>query len=266
MLKRTVALAFAAVLAVVLSACGSSPYPSSMASAGDSITRAFDIDALHVLRDSPQYSWSTGNSTAVNSEYRRLLALNSGISGHAYNDAASGAKMVALDGQLQAAARQNVDYATVLMGANDLCTDSAATMTSVDAFRTQFSTALSRFTRANPDAKVFVSSIPNIYQLWSVLHTNATARAVWGTFGICQSMLGARNTEAQRQLVVSRELAFNNVLASICAQHNQCRYDGGATYRYSFPTSAVSTVDYFHPNLAGQNALAAAAWRAGFWG
>jgi lysophospholipase L1-like esterase len=266
MLKRTVALAFAAVLAVVLSACGSSPYPSSMASAGDSITRAFDIDALHVLRDSPQYSWSTGNSTAVSSEYRRLLALNSGISGHAYNDAASGAKMAALDGQLKTAAAQKVAYATVLMGANDLCTPSVATMTSVDAFRTQFATALNHFTAADPNAKIFVSSIPNIYQLWSVLHTNAVARTVWSTFGICQSMLAAGNTEAQRQLVVSREQAFNNVLATVCAQHSQCRYDGGATYRYSFPASAVSTVDYFHPNLAGQNALAGVAWRAGYWG
>ena len=62
----------------------------------------------------------------MNSQYRRLLAVNPAISGHGFNDAKTGAKMVDLDGQVTTAAGQGVQYLTVLMGANDLCTSSAA--------------------------------------------------------------------------------------------------------------------------------------------
>jgi hypothetical protein len=40
------------------------------------------------------------------------------------------------------------------------------------------------------DPYVFVSSIPNLYQLWEVLHTNSLAGWVWADFHICQSMSG----------------------------------------------------------------------------
>src|SRR5919199_3938594 len=84
------------------------PLPGSMASAGDSITRAYDIDWLHLLSDSPHSSWSTGSSSSVNSQYRRILALNSAINGKAYNDAKTGAKMIDLDSQALTAASQGV--------------------------------------------------------------------------------------------------------------------------------------------------------------
>ncbi len=239
--------------------------PNSMASTGDSITRAFDIDLLHVLQDSPQYSWSTGYNSKVNSEYRRILAANAGVSGHEYNDAKTGAKMAALDGQLKTAAGQNVDYVTVLMGANDVCTSSSSTMTPTATFQSQFQQAMADFTAADPHAHIFVSSIPNIYQLWSVLHTNFAAESAWTLYGICQSMLSLSNTSTNRQKVAAQEQADNQVLANVCAAYAQCRWDRYATYNFKFPASDVSTVDYFHPNLAGQNALAATAWSAGYW-
>ena len=65
------------------------------------------------------------------------------------------------------------------------------------------------------DPYVLVSSIPNIHQLWEVLHTNSLARWVWATAKICQSMLGATRTEAERQLVVDREREFNRTLAEV---------------------------------------------------
>jgi hypothetical protein len=47
---------------------------------------------------------------------------------------------------------------------------------------------------AEPSRRIFVSSIPNIHQLWEVLHTNTLARTVWASARICQSMLGATRT------------------------------------------------------------------------
>jgi uncharacterized protein (DUF427 family) len=127
-------------------------------------------------------------------------------------------------------------------------------------------TALATLHQGRPNARIFVSSIPNVYRLWQVLHTNWVARAVWSSARICQSMLASTNTEAQRQQVVARELAFNDILAQACAKYSTCRWDGGASYGYAFSASQVSTLDYFHPSLSGQAALAQLTWSRSWWG
>ena len=243
------------------------PLPSSIAATGDSITRSYDATLFGCfLADCPQNSWSTGTSSSVSSHYRRILAANPAISGRAFNDAKTGAKMAALPGQLQAAATQGAQYVTVLMGANDLCTSSAATMTPTETFRSSFQQALSAYVSAQPTGLVFVGSIPNVYQLWSLLHTTGSAASTWKAFGICQSMLASSNTEAQRQLVVTREQEFNAALAQVCGAAPTCRWDGGATFRYAFQKSDISTIDYFHPSVSGQNKLAGVTWAASYWG
>jgi lysophospholipase L1-like esterase len=242
------------------------PLPGSIAAAGDSITRGYDATLFGCfLADCPQDSWSTGTSSSVLSHYRRILAANPGINGKAFNDAKTGATMAALPGQLQTAAAQGAQYVTVLMGANDLCTSSAATMTPTATFQSTFQQALSAYVGAQPSGLVFVSSIPNVYQLWSLLHTTGSAATTWRTFGICQSMLSSSSTEAARQLVVTREQAFNAALGQVCNATPRCRWDGGATYGYVFQKSDVSTVDYFHPSVSGQNKLAGVSWQAGYW-
>lgn len=248
---------------------GASPaYPSSMASTGDSITRAFDMSLWPwcFLTDCPAYSWSTGTSSSVNSQYRRILAGNPAISGHVYNDAKTGANMSALDGQLTTAAGQGVQYVTVLMGANDLCTSSIATMTPTATFQAEFQQALNDFFAKDPSGLVYVSSLPDIYQLWYVLHTNASAQSAWKNFNICQSMLNPNNTDDQRRQVVDQESYDNQALATVCAGFGNCRWDNYAGYNFKFPASDVSTIDYFHPNLHGQNDVASVTWQASFWG
>jgi hypothetical protein len=152
------------------------------------------------------------------------------------------------------------------MGANDLCTGSASTMTSVGDFRTQFSATMSVLAAGLPaGAHVFVGSIPNIYRLWQRFHTNATAALVWRAAGICQSMLSRSNTEEDRQAVLAREQEFNRVLAQICSQYAFCRFDDYAVFNYQFSPSQVSKLDYFHPSLAGQAALASVTWPHSWW-
>jgi hypothetical protein len=154
---------------------------------------------------------------------------------------------------------------TILLGANDLCTSSPSTMTSPEDFRAHFSQAMATLMAQERDPYVFVSSIPNLYQLWQVLHTNSLARWAWANFHICQSMLAATNTDTQRQLVVAREVAFNQILADVCGQYSRCRWDGGAVYDYRFSASQVSSLDFFHPSLSGQAALARVTWTASWW-
>jgi lysophospholipase L1-like esterase len=264
---RIVVLALVVVLAGLVAppAWAAPPLPSSMAAIGDSITRAYDVCCSY--GDHPGQSWSTGYTSydGIASHYERIRQLNPAITGRAYNDAVSGAKMSAAPTQAGQAVSQGARYVTILMGANDLCTSSVSTMTSTTTFRAQFSQAMATLMAQDRKPYVFVSSIPNLYQLWQVLHTNSLARWAWANFHICQSMLAATNTETQRQQVVARERAFNRILAEVCAQYSRCRWDGGAVYNYRFSASQVSTLDFFHPSLSGQAALARVTWAASWW-
>lgn len=263
------ALLCSALLLVLLEAptlTSAATWPNSMASTGDSITRAFNT-GLFPFTDATANSWSTGTSSTVNSQYKRILAANPAISGKNYNDAKTGAKMTDLNGQVTSAVSQHVEYVTVLLGANDVCTSSEATMTSVATFRSQFQTALSTLTGGLPNVRVFVGSIPNIYNLWSVLKGNSSARTVWGLYGICQSMLANPSSTAQadvdrRNRVSQRNIDFNTQLAEVCALYPQCRFDGNAIFNTAFLASDITTRDYFHPSISGQTKLAATSWAA----
>jgi lysophospholipase L1-like esterase len=243
--------------------------PDSMAAIGDSITQAYDdCCSLGELGAHPQDSWSTGDgypANGIESHYVRIFAMNPSIAGHAYNDSGVGATVADTESQAQLAVAQGAQYVTILIGADDACTGTIASMTPTSAFQAAFQTAMSTLESGLPaGAHIFVSSIPNIYQLWSVLHTNPLAQLVW-SFGICQSMLSTANTEAQRQQVLAQVVAYNAILSQVCGQYANCRWDGGATFDYQFSPSDVSTVDYFHPSQTGQAVLAGLTWAKSWW-
>ena len=241
-------------------------YPSSMASLGDSITRGFNAAGWY--SDAPDRSWSTGTYAAVSSHYSRLLTKNKRMK--AYNDARTGAKMAELPSQAATAVSQGAEYVTVLMGANDACTSSEATMTSVESFRSSFASAMATLAGAAKPPKVLVASIPDIHRLYEVGKNSSSARSAWSTFGICQSMLANPLStdsadEARRQRVRQRVVDFNAVLVDVCDDYTFCKDDNGTVFGYPFTLNQLSSWDYFHPNTAGQQVLAAETWKAGFW-
>lgn len=268
MMRRFLLLAsLAAVVTVVPVAAAAPSLPSSIAGIGDSITRAADVCCWY--GDHPPQSWSTGGGLfdSISSHYERIRALNPTINGRNYNDARSGARMRDAQAQAQAAVTQQAAYVTILMGANDVCTDSASTMTSVDDFRAQFAAAMNTLAAGLPaGSHVFVASIPNVYRLWQLFRDNLAAQLVWSLAQICQSMLSPFNTEADRQAVVTREQAFNQVLDDVCGGYAFCRFDDGAVFDYQFTSGQVSKLDYFHPSLSGQAALASLTWQHSWWG
>jgi len=243
-------------------------YPSSMASTGDSITRAFNTCAFPFI-DCPHNSWSTGSSSVVNSHYRRILAANPAVSGRNYNDAKTGARMNALNGQVTTVVSRGVEYVTILMGANDVCTSSVSTMTPTSTLEAQLQTALQTLSSGLPNARIFVVSIPNVYHLWEILHTNLNAVLTWTIGGICQSLLANPMSTApadvqRRQQVYDRTVADNEAIARACARFIHCRLDSNAAFNLQFVPSDVSTRDYFHPSVAGQAKAAAVTWAATF--
>jgi lysophospholipase L1-like esterase len=258
---RRLLAALVAVACLALAApAANAVYPDSMSATGDSITRAFNTCSFPFI-DCPANSWATGTNTEVNSFYLRILERNAGIRGNLFNDARSGAKMADLSGQVTNVVGHGVEFVTVEMGANDVCTSSEETMTSVESYRTSFSGAMRTLTERLPSAVIAVGSIPNIYQLWSLLNGNRSAVSTWNSFSICQSMLRnatsrTREDEERRLRVQRRNVEFNGVLRSVCAEYANCQYDENAGYEYRFEAGEVSTRDYFHPSVRGQATIA----------
>jgi len=272
-IRRVLLPVVALLLALVaVSAAAAEParvgYPSSIASTGDSITRAFNTCAFPYV-DCPANSWSTGSSGTVNAHYRRILAANPAVSGRAFNDAETGADMADFAGQAQLAVSQGAQYVTVMLGANDACASSEAGMTPTTTFRAQFAAGMQTVSAGLPAASIFVASVPDLRQLWAVWRDSFTARAVWSLAGICQSMLanaGSNSTAdaARRERVRQRVIEYNVALRDVCAAYVHCRFDGGVVFNTAFVRSDVTTRDYFHPSIAGQTKLAALTWTATF--
>jgi PKD repeat protein/lysophospholipase L1-like esterase len=259
------ALLLNALLPIAVAAAESAPAPTSMAAVGDSITQAASSDGdLGV--DAPRNSWSTGTNTTVNSHAMRL-----GLTASAANLSVSGAKVGDLDGQMHSVVDLATDpgYLTVLIGGNDLCTDTIAEMTPVDDFRVAFETAMRTVTSGSPDTYVYVVSIPDVHQLWELFKNNFFARAVWSAGNICQSLLANPTSNQQadvdrRKAFRDRNIAYNAVLAEVCtAFTSHCHVDGNAVFGTRFERSDVAG-DYFHPSIAGQAKLAAVSWGAGY--
>ncbi len=270
-MKTLTALAATVILAAVAATAGGAtsapPTATALAALGDSITRAFDTCSA-AYTDCPANSWSTGTNTAVSSWYLRLRSSTSPTL-VAYNDAKTGAKMVDLNGQAATAVSQSADVVTIMMGSNDVCTSSVSTMTRSDVVGSQLAAALRTLTNGNATRQIYVASIPDVYHLWSIFHTNLAADFVWSIAGICQSLLANPRSTAtadnnRRAAVANQVTADNAAIAAACAAVPQCHYDNGAANAVQFSTSNVTTRDYFHPSVSGQALAASAEWSAFF--
>ncbi|MEO3744611.1 GDSL-type esterase/lipase family protein [Plantactinospora sp. B5E13] len=239
--------------------------PSSIAALGDSITTGFG--SCLTLAACQRNSWATGSSSRVDSIYRRLLEANPAIRGNVRNEASNGARVGALADQAADAVRRKADYVTVLVGANDACRTRIEDMTEVRTFRESLDRGLRVLKEGRPRAQVLVVSIPDLYRLWEIGHDDERAVRAWGN-RICPSLLANPTSTAEvdktrRSTFRARIDAYNKELSAACrAYGSRCRYDGGAVHRVRFSLDMVNRLDYFHPNVDGQNKLAEVAWRA----
>ena len=233
-----------------------------MVALGDSITAGYGSclapTACH------RNSWSTGEGTQVDSHYRRILGGNPAVRGHATNLAKPAATVSALPGQAAAAVAVPVDYVTILVGANDACRGS---MTTAATFRGHVDEALTTIRTGMPDASILLVSIPNVYRVWEIGHDNRFAVASWRS-GVCPNLLENPTSfepadSARRQAFADQIAAYNGQLASACgAAGPRCRFVDVSGFAFDF--TMLSAIDFFHPNAAGQEALAELTYPAAF--
>lgn len=263
--------AIAALLAlslVTVPSCASddepvtAPFPQRIVAIGDSITRA--TNACCLPGDQPRRSWSVGDlgGDVVRSHLERIAGVEPGVRVRAFNVAQAGATVSDLARQAATAVRRRAEYVTILVGANDAC---RSPMTPVEALGDRFGAAMDLLEDGLPRARVFVASTPNVVRLWRLFGDDPRARLMWRTAATCPPILSDLARAADRRAVLAQLRRYNAVFRRACAAHPRCRFDGGVVFRYPFTAEEVSAVDYFHPSIEGQAALARITWGRSWW-
>lgn len=236
------------------------PLPNSMAAIGDSFTWGFASGPPECaqLASPCAYSWATG--TSVNSHYARILSLNAAINGQAHNVSLPGSSMLlSFSGQATAAAASQPDYVTVMLGAGDVCL--YPTMTSASAFETAFRSGMDVLA-ANANTKVLVASVWNLESFRAAAIQAGVTPGSWGPCGYFFN----QSSDAVRASMMVRVGEYNQILASVCAEFANCRFDGDALFDHTWIPGEVNAADKLHPNVAGQEMISDVLWRAGYWG
>ncbi|YCK36986.1 GDSL-type esterase/lipase family protein [Actinomadura sp. ATCC 39365] len=242
------------------------PVPETMAALGDSISTGFNSCGWYV--SCAARSWAAGDNSQVGSHYFRLRSLAGTLQRE--NFAVPGSTSAELLGQVNQAIAAKADYVTILIGAQDACKRTEREMTPVALYRRRMDAALSALRAGMPQARVFIASVPDLRRLWQVGKGNPLARTFWTVGRICQTMLAdpasTKKADVERRARVrARVMAYNKEAALACAAMGpSCDTDEGAIFSFPFTLDHVSKWDFFHPNLAGQKALAEQTFEHGF--
>lgn len=248
LLPPVVAILLVAAAAVATAHGRTSGAPRSIAALGASTSIGFS--AASSPGPQPANSWVTGTNPKVHSIFVRLRQRN-GAGERAFNAAEPGVGMALLATQAERIPK-HADLVTIDMGTNDAC----ESPTAVAEFRRNLVNGLKTIAERVPNARIVVLSIRNELAKWDAVKSLAEARSV-------RSLCMAALTTSGRRALAKAIRAMNHEIAIACGRQPRCRYDGGAAFRIRWSRADVSSVDYFHPSVAGQRKTADAVWASG---
>lgn len=230
----------------------------------------------------PEHSWASGGSPTdiVFSHFERLQQYVPHL--RAFNFAVSSQRASGLASQVDQVLQFNretglqVDYATLMIGANDLNRDTLEEITTTEDYKTHLENAIRSLLHENPRLRLLMVSLPDVADIFARTK-DLTGFSVLGIDWSCDSI---RRTIFNDSLLVQPDHPdFPEVMARL-ASYEDAMHDIAIRLRYEFleadfkviagfkvkqsPTKAISA-DCFHPSIWGQAELAEATWHLGFW-
>lgn len=228
---------------------------------GDSISTGFN--AQHLL-DNPKYSWATGSS--VTSEFKSQAQHAQELTGTVYtrkNFAVAGSKAVDIKQQVDKLRTAVPEVATLLIGANDVCSWGEDYAEARRNFEADLHLALDALVAKNANIRILMSAIPDMGVLYE-LGAMHGCQSNWNLTGICSPLLGAERTPSERQAFLARMRALNASLANVAASYPQQVSYHEDVAEMQFEWQHVSRIDCFHPSVAGQGFLSETLWGTGW--
>jgi lysophospholipase L1-like esterase len=210
---------------------------------GDSITTAFNAKDP---QDNWAHSWATGEAFG---HAARIAALYPQLHVERHNVAVSGARAVDLRRQVERLVKVAPDYATLLVGANDLTYGlHLPTRSLVSGYKAEVADALARLIAASPRIMIVLAGVPNQAQLLELL-----------PFDFDAGLVGPL-----RAMYLERWEAFNAALADLAQKHAANVRFSTAPALAKFGREHLSPLDRYHPSQLGQQYLAELTWREGW--
>ncbi|SFR72338.1 Lysophospholipase L1 [Agromyces sp. CF514] len=282
MTRTTKALAAATVVlaALALAACtpsaaappdladveqpASAPSVATLGILGDSVS--LGVNACAEPGQCAQASWSGGSDPAVGSVAARLAAA-SGTEPDVVNAAKDGGDVEDALGLADEVVAAQPELVTVLLGGNDACAPTLDEMTPAADYESRLGALLTKLNTEVPGATVLVLSVPDLHHLWEIGRTDASAVQAWNSSPSCKNLLGSADDDSaaadeRRDAVAARVVEYNEAIVRVCAAAERCIDDEGAVYAYPFEIDEISSIDHFHPSVAGQRVIAEIAWQA----
>jgi hypothetical protein len=207
----------------------------------------------------------------------RLKVFNASISGAEVEDLLNDQWPKMNEWSLANLGQEAPDYLTVLIGANDVCSNSTAEMTPLNVYHARLYSLIDEIARRSPKTKILMSSLPNIEKLRKVAYNQRLFG--WGPLEKCQDVwalsemcptLTLIDDAREREIVANRVIDINYAMMDVANRVN----DGGRRdqvrvsrkiYEQEFSANDIS-MDCFHPNVDGQARLSYQTWSDTWWG
>jgi len=257
--------------------------PKRLYAIGDSITRAANANLPY---DNLNLSWVSGyfgfwqqlfGMPNIHSHNQRISAKFGENGRKNWTAAVSGARVEDFVSQASGAAGKGATYATVMLGATDVCRESIIDLPTDIEFENNFRDGMDSLLSNLPNgATVQVVAIPDLKRLYDIGQDKAAlgivdCQVLWAFTALgfpCGSMLSPSNTEADRLFVQSRNDRYNEILKEVTeaqAGRHPTKFISftDVTFKYQFSQSEISNIDCYHPSWEGQRSLARETWNAG---
>lgn len=232
----------------------------TLGAVGDSISAGTNTSRLGDNRD---LSWSTGTRAESDSHLKKLsLRYGQPVTGR--NEAVSGSTVHDLEPQITRVLAYRPDFLTITVGANDVCSWSATHSRELELFETTLQAHLQRIVDALPHIKIYVAAIPDMYNLWQIASQRSGCQSRWNLMRICPALLARDVSELDRQGFVERWRDANDAIEAVAGRFPNNVYFDPSMAETRFEWQHVSTVDCFHPSVAGQNLLSEKTWEGGW--
>lgn len=228
---------------------------------GHSALTGENSDPKHPREPALQNSWATGANPAVDSIYRRLVAVDPTARGHAVNMATGGAGADALAGQASQALLVEPNPRLVIIQTidNDIHCD-GTDAANYPVFGRQVKAALDVLVKAAPQTTILLMSQPGRPLPASKAIVGTPAARVQSGSDMCSPFDPDLKLDLHHIKTLTGIIdGYEAELAKVCATVPQCHTDDGRATRFQVPATYYSS-DWNHLNVTGLAALAEFMW------
>lgn len=248
---------------------------------------AFDsIQTLALIENKKSYSWASGRW--IDSHYMKLRRsmrsenvnnalniMNIAVPGSEAKDTLVQAQKIV--DAMKSGAYLELKYVTLLIGANDACSNSSSVGTPHEDFREHLRETFRKLAEVQQDEpiRVLVSSIPNIPVLGRPEIAKHTTMGVMScdffrheVLGFCKSLTRWESESDFNEKVLSI-IEKNEIIRAVVEESaelypNLSLVYSDALYRFEITTDLLA-MDCFHPNQKGQEQLSQILWNDQHW-